>query len=231
MLQKIKKLGIIQPGKIGDIIICLPIAKYYFDKGYEVVWPIDKHISKNFIGYVDYVTFLPIDFNCILARKTCIEQEWCNHLIDLSFNLLGSWEGRNTKLFNEYKMPFDELKYQIAEVPFEKRWDLTITRNREREQNLYKTLNPNNEEYILTHWQGSDCRKTIKIQENVKQIEAGPTTESIFDWILLLERAKGFATISSCFSVLIDQLGLKQPKILLSRGGGTPNYKETWKVL
>lgn len=231
MPRQIKKLGIIQPGKIGDIIICLPIARYYFDRGYEVVWPVDKRIIKNFVEYVDYVTFLPIDFNCSIARKVCIEQEWCNHLLDLSFNLLGSWEGRNTKLFAEYEMPFDELKYQIAEVPLEKRWDLLITRHSEREQNLYNKFNPNNEEYILTHWQGSDCKKSIKIEDNIKQIEAGPSTESIFDWILLLEKAKGFATIASCFSVLIDQLGLQQPKILLNRSGGLPSYKQIWKVL
>lgn len=231
MKQTIKKLGIVQPGKIGDIIICLPIAKHYFDRGYEIVWPVDKHIIKNFIGYVDYVTFLPIDFNCSIARKVCIEQEWCNHLIDLSFNLLGSWEGRNTKLFAECQIPFDEMKYKIANVSLDERWNLSITRNIDREERLFNALNPNNEEFILTHWQGSDCRKTIKIEEKIKQIEASPATDSIFDWISVLEKARGFATIASCFSVLIDQLSLKQPKILLNRSGGLPSYRQQWKLI
>jgi ADP-heptose:LPS heptosyltransferase len=33
-------LGIIQPGKLGDIIIVLPAAKYLHDKGYKVYWPV-----------------------------------------------------------------------------------------------------------------------------------------------------------------------------------------------
>lgn len=235
MHKKIKKLGIIQPGKIGDIIICLPIAKYYFDKGYEVVWPVDKQIINNFVDYISYVKFIPIDFHCGVARKICIEQEWCNHIIDLSFNLFGSWEGRNTKLFAEFSekdlLKFDELKYEIANVPFDERWKLTIDRNAERENNLFKKLNPQNEEFVLTHWHGSDCTKKIEITEQIKQIEAGPLTNSIFDWMLLLEKAKGFVVIASCFSVLIEQMRLTQTKILLNRSGGLPVYKQKWKVL
>lgn len=235
MQQRIRKLGIIQPGKIGDIIICLPIAKYYFDKGYEIVWPVDKKIINNFVDYIDYVKFIPIDFHCSLARKICLEQEWCNHIVDLSFNLLGSWEGRNSKLFascfKEQTMMFDELKYQIADVPFEERWKLSFVRNFEREKTLFEKLNPKNEEFILTHWQGSDCTRKIEIKEQIKQIEAGPFTESIFDWLGVLEKAKGFVVIASCFSVLIEQMKFKQPKILLNRGGGLPVYKQDWNII
>lgn len=43
-----KKLTIILSGKIGDIIICLPIAKYYYDKGYTIYWPIYDFLISNF---------------------------------------------------------------------------------------------------------------------------------------------------------------------------------------
>lgn len=49
----------IQPGKLGDILICAPIAKHYSELGYEVLWP----VFSNFISTIerfDYVT--PIDF-------------------------------------------------------------------------------------------------------------------------------------------------------------------------
>ena len=59
-----KRIGIIQPGRIGDILICLPIAKWYYDRGHEIIWPVDSAIIKNFIGYIDYVKFIPVNFDC-----------------------------------------------------------------------------------------------------------------------------------------------------------------------
>lgn len=67
-----KKLGIIQPGRIGDIVICLPIAKWYHDRGYEVLWPVKKDMIKHFENYVDYVKFVPIEFDCRKAHQVCL---------------------------------------------------------------------------------------------------------------------------------------------------------------
>jgi len=49
-----KILHLVQPGKIGDIVICLPIAKTYFDNGYEIKWYVNNQYAKLF-DYVDYV--------------------------------------------------------------------------------------------------------------------------------------------------------------------------------
>ena len=34
-----KSVFIGHPGPYGDIIVCAPIAKNYFDRGYKVYWP------------------------------------------------------------------------------------------------------------------------------------------------------------------------------------------------
>ena len=49
-----------QPGRFGDIIICLPIAKYYYKMGYEVFWPVhDSYLS--LFDNIHYVTPVRIE--------------------------------------------------------------------------------------------------------------------------------------------------------------------------
>lgn len=244
-----KKLGIIQPGKIGDIIICLPIAKWYFDRGHEVIWPIDKNIISNFIGYVDYVTFIPIDFNCMTAHQICFQNN-CNRVIDLAFTIPGANSHNSDWYLNHNDtMTFDEMKYAIAEVPFEEKWNLQITRNVETENKLLEELikgtNPPGSEWghIIRQTQSSDTRKdyTWPFWKDLT-IDITNKTGSVFDWIRLLETAKGHVLIESCFSNLVDQLKIKAPEqILLLKHGyygatlkdghlkGIPRLKLDWK--
>ena len=35
-----KKAVMVQPGKLGDVLLLAPIAKHYADEGYEVHWPV-----------------------------------------------------------------------------------------------------------------------------------------------------------------------------------------------
>ena len=54
-----KKLLIIQPGKLGDIILMMPIAKYYYDLGYTIDYPVFSNFYKFFnnINYVNAINF------------------------------------------------------------------------------------------------------------------------------------------------------------------------------
>ena len=125
-----KRIGIIQPGKIGDIIILLPVAKHYNDMGFEVLWPIDKNIINNFIGYVDYVTFIPCEFDCEQARQICKEHE-CEEIVDVSFYIPGATTQNEEAFCYQNVLTFDQMKYKLANVPFEKKWNLKINRNYE----------------------------------------------------------------------------------------------------
>ena len=55
-----KKAIIIQPGKMGDLILMMPIAKFYNELGYKVDFPTFSNF-KNFFANIDYVNH--IDFN------------------------------------------------------------------------------------------------------------------------------------------------------------------------
>ena len=135
-----KRLGIIQPEKIGDIIICLPIAKWYHDRGWDVYWPVSKNLINNFIGYVDYVTFIPIESDCRYAHQQLFSLQ-CNRIIDLAFTIPGANAFNSDWYLNKNdSLTFDEMKYAIAEVPFEEKWNLKINRNHKKENLLFTLL-------------------------------------------------------------------------------------------
>lgn len=247
-----KKLGIIQPGKIGDIIICLPIAKWYSDRGWKIIWPVHVDIIRNFVGYVDYVQFIPLnDFNCMAAHQVCFQNS-CNRVIDLAFTLPGANNHNSDWYLNHNdSLSFDEMKYAIAEVPFEEKWNLQITRIKEREDKLFDNLtdgiDPPDSEwgYIIRQIQSSDTRKDYvwPFWKDLT-IDISNQTDSIFDWLKLLEKSKGHVLIESCFSNLVDQLQIEVPEqILLLKHGyygaklkdghlkGIPRLKLDWRMI
>ena len=59
-MTKKKKIGIIQSRGLGDIVIALPIAKFYRDQGWEVYWPICEEFVSNFTHTVPWVKWIPI---------------------------------------------------------------------------------------------------------------------------------------------------------------------------
>jgi len=222
-----KHLGIIQPGRIGDVIICLPIAKWYYDMGYKIIWPVADYVFSNFDGYIEYVQFLPIkNLDCAEARSTCINK--CNTVIDLTFTLPNS-NSLNDNLFFSNKIQFDQLKYKFANVPFCQKWKLEFTRNSHYEDKLIESLNLDGA-FTLLHRHGSSESFEYKPEPNESLIEVGPISRSILDWCAVLERANKVVAIDSCFSNLVEQTNYKGPKYLVRRSADfRPTYKN-WIV-
>ena len=143
-------LGIFQPEKIGDIIITLPIAKYYNDMGYNIIWPVSPSLLSHFKGYVDYVNFIEYSsYNDFILKYDC------PFVLNLCFNIYGN--ELYTNFYNtQLEYTFDELKYKIANVPFEKKWSLQINRNKDREHNLYNSLIKQDKYLVFQNKSSSD---------------------------------------------------------------------------
>ena len=60
-----RKAVLIQPGKLGDIIICAPIAKHYSEMGYEVYWPVFDNFY-DVVSRFDYV--IPVKYGISLGN-------------------------------------------------------------------------------------------------------------------------------------------------------------------
>jgi len=229
-----KTLGLVQSRGIGDIIIALPIAKYYHDRGIEVHWPIDERFLTSFRGAVDYVKFIPFSFRFTVdgflhTPLRLLKAVPCDRMIALYSHL------SNTAISNRAfyaSLKFDEYKYAIAGVPFAEKWNLAIKRDPARERALFDAVVKNGD-YIVVHNHGSNARREVEVPpryRNLQCIEIDERTDCIFDWLLILEKARFLLLIDSCFSNLVDQLGLKVEKqfILRSDVRFTPVLREDW---
>ncbi len=95
-----KKAVILQPGKLGDLIITIPIAKHYSSLGYEIYWP----VFDNFISFLSRFEFIkPISFNISLDEN-----------LYFSKKRVGFWEeGKKTveEINPSNKTIFDGIKF------------------------------------------------------------------------------------------------------------------------
>ena len=185
-----KTILIIQPGRFGDIIICLPIAKYYYDKGYKVEWlcPQEYHELFRNIPYCTPVTQI---------TKTYYD------VIDMSFGFNGPPE-RWWQVTKPRWDSFVEAKYYLARVPLEEKWKLVWDRNEEREKALVKELNLP-DEYIVYHPQGSKGTFNLDLPKKYHSVEfKGHGDYNIFDWYRVLLNAKEIHCIDSVLINFVD---------------------------
>lgn len=229
-----RKLGIIQPGRLGDIIICLPIAKWYADRGYKVVWPIEHGYVSNFSDYIDYVEFVGISsLDCNEARQICIHA--CNTVLDLSITFPNSHPYNDSMFYqNRDKLTFDQLKYQFANVPFEEKWNLAFRRNIEAEQQLENKINNIADPFTLVHTRGSSESFNYHPEVNEAVVYVNDITPSIFDWCGLIEKANKIVAIESSFATLVEQTPFSsaKQKIFVPRSADVrAAYKTHWDII
>ncbi len=202
------KIGIIRPCKIGDLIISLPIGKYYFNKGYEIYWPIMSKYYQMFHEVAGhYINFIPItnlDFFVVNSAKQELIDRKVSNILNLTFNV-GTFNDVNSLNFASSNLSFDQFIYKLANVPFDQKWNLDIKRNVIEEEKAYKSLVKNNE-YSVCHfevdynkygWQkGKQTRDGYfnlcknKIKNQIIEINKAQNIKNIFYWLKILENSK-----------------------------------------
>ena len=105
---------------------------------------------------------------------------------------------------------WDEVFYLQAGVNFSNRWDsFYVERDFIAEEELYKKLNPNGEEYALIHRAGSDEVDRIlydAIDPSLKRIYVEKISDVVFDYWKLVEGAKEIHCVSSSFKDFVDSV-------------------------
>jgi glycosyltransferase involved in cell wall biosynthesis len=233
------RLLMVQPGLHGDAILCAPIAKWYADHGWEVVWPtFSTWTYRALWDHFDYVT--PVYFNKV-----------GNSILDDIYRMADSLEFDKV-LYLWVNVPgtrahrpdlehtnFVAAKYGVAAVPVEERWNFQYTRRPEREAKVYREVVESRGHkpggYAVVHdetWCGSASLGVTALP--VVRLEAVEGC-SILDWRLVLEGAGEIRCIDSSLSNLVEVLPscAAIPKTLLRKSDwlGTPPYRNGWKFL
>jgi len=235
-----KKLGIIQSRGLGDIIIALPIARYWADEGYQIYWPICEPFWGSVKETVPWVHWIPIpedskgDFFYTEPEKR-LKAFKCDEIICL-YQALNIRPELSQQPFFQIQH-FDEFKYSKAGVPFLKKWTLgeCITRNPEREQRLYDRV-VTQEQYMVYHTEGSTykCAADLSnVPSDWQRIEIRALTDNVFDWLKVIEGAQAMILIDSAFSNLVDQLKIDGDKYWIPRSHIhlTPVLGTDWTIL
>lgn len=237
------KRGIIQSRGLGDIVIALPIAKHYYDQGDEIIWPICQEFYPSFKDSAPWVTWVPIETDQqgaffletplrmfaemgVDTDEALYLYQYLNVRPDLT----------DPELYSILK--FDQYKYWVSGVPFSKKWTLRdcITRDYERERKLKESLNIEGP-FALSHLKGSTLEAKIDISwldPAVRIINIDDhATDSIFDWLGLIEEMTAFVGIDSVFANLVDSWGVSADLYWIRRSNWdlTPVLGSQWTIV
>lgn len=114
---------ILQPGKLGDIIICSTIANYYHQKGFKIKWP----VFDNFIPVIERFDFVePVSFGCMLpssqyfTNKKRVEfwQQGAKSLNEISDNSISSTAKNSINFFNKFYEVTREANCKVIDPCF-----------------------------------------------------------------------------------------------------------------
>jgi hypothetical protein len=231
-----KKIGIVQPGRLGDLIILLPAVKYLHDSGYEIVWPIFNEYVDMFTEVIDYATFIPVDSNvytCINNTYTLLKQNNVSHIKDVAATFPGS------VCTDEYvrcgdglgEEKFDQFKYRLLDVPFEEKWNLTINRNYKKETEIFNKY-VKSIPYVVSSLNHSKGRINVTLDPCGRDIVEINTKHSLFYWIQILEKAEMIALVDSSMFNLVEQLNLPNKKILFQKPDNRlPTIRNKWRII
>lgn len=242
------KRGIIQSRGLGDILIALPIARYYYLQGEEIVWPICREFYGSVKDSVTWVTWVPIDtdpegrYFLETPLRVFKEQGVNTDEVLYLYQYLNSMpELTNPELFSILK--FDQYKYQVAGVPFRLKWALKefVTRDPDREAALRDRVGVKpGDRYCIAHLTGSSARVDQQlvasvIDPAVRIVNVDEhLTDSIFDWLGLLESADSIVCLDSAVANLVDQWCIQGPSLYWIRRSGwdlTPVLGSAWNVI
>jgi len=237
-----KKLGIIQSRGLGDIVIALPIARYYHEQEWRVYWPICEEWVESMSQAAPWVTWVPVPVDIrgsyfYDVPNQRLQNLKCDEILCL-YQALTGHDFHQTEYFQHTK--FDQYKYIRAGVPFYHKWDLEqcITRDTDAERALYDRMlgADTDTPYVLTHLTGSDHqadfdRSIIPPDWRVINIEE-TAAPSIWHWLLLIERAECVVMVDSVFSNIVEQMDLQDDDsryfIPRSHIGLTPVQMNHW---
>jgi hypothetical protein len=190
------------------------------------------------------------------APTRLLKNAGCDEIISFPFEecRFGSQINLENRFDNEYArkarqldlssfLTFDQFKYAVAGVPFREKWNLDIRRNLNREKDLFEEVVGDKQNYCVVHNEAAmgtfKCEITdtgffeSTFGKGVHPIKIEPITDSVFDWLTIIERSSGFIGLDSFFVNLIEQLEIPIRKIFLRRSPVffTPILRNEWEYL
>jgi hypothetical protein len=206
------QMKILQIGRLGDIIIVIPIAKWFADRGYQVIWPVCSEYLPLLTKHVPYVQAIDLGahqgdrFKILDLYKSALALPVNGNTLNLS---CGFSDPNIDQDWLRSGLSFDRWKYQHAGIPIEEKYNISMDRNIEREHQLYQQI-VTTDNYVVTHSQGTRGHVNFNIPN---AIEVRPVEGyTLFDWITILQLSEKIFCVDSCVANLVNQFGINMEK-------------------
>lgn len=212
---------------LGDHIICNAIVRNYA-KNNDLIYLFVKPCNFDSVSFMyrdlNNIKFLIGDDN--FAEKY-IKDNNITNLLKVGFEKLQI--KRNI---------FDESFYEIANIPFEKRWtDFYLPRDTEKELEVFNGFGVKENEYAFIQ---IDSKRSISI--DMSKIKSGleiVTSENnikFFDMCYLIENAAEVHSTESAFRPLIEHLNMKTEQLFLHKSSRSsvqlsPTIRKKWFIV
>tara|TARA_R110001632_G_C11360932_1_gene419299 strand:+ start:2323 stop:3717 length:1395 start_codon:yes stop_codon:yes gene_type:complete len=209
-----KKCLIRQPAGIGDILFCQKIVYKLLNDGYEVWWPVDD-CAKWIRDYISGPNFCSLDSNFPLKEfYSSKEYKKVNEDIFLPLQSADQYYPGLCMMDSKYKfigLGFsDWSKY------------LKFNRNTEKEDELFKLINPPSNFTLVNKFFGSlpnqQVCKHIDIDKLDNVVELRPIPGfTIFDWCKVFEKAAQIHTVDTSVLFILETLDTTDKLFCYSR--------------
>lgn len=234
-----KKIGIIQPGRLGDIITLLPAMHNLHWNGNHVIWPIFEEYIWMFTEVVDYVTFVPIKNNVQTAVMDSYNLLRNVYKVDVIDDIAATFpDSKATEAYvrcgDGWKETFDAFKYRTLGLDIDTKWNLEkcIKRNIEKEEKLYYDL-VKSSTYAVAHLTSSKGKLDIKFDIPFGQLIDVTPDHNIFHWIKILKDAHTIICVNSSILNLVEGLNIDGRRKILFKvpDGRLPALKTKWEIM
>jgi len=193
-----KKVYMYQPGRFGDILYTIPIARRLKEKGYDAYFMIHEKY-KSLIPHFPDINFVDSD-----NKLNKVPKEPCV--------FLPLWFGKHNDIkdlmTSKYKMYNQAFNDNIGIMSYWK--TLTFKRFPEKERKLKEILGINGEKYILINEMYSKGKREINVDTDLKKVYMGMEGNlkefSLLDWSSVIENAEEIHTVHTSIIYLIEIL-------------------------
>lgn len=213
---------------LGDHIICNGLVRRLINKNETFGLFVKKHNlpSVQFMFKdLKNLKMVPIDGDHNVLEFVS------DNIISIGHNKLGL-------IMNQYGCLWDEAFYKQMNINFTERWNsFFYERDFKSEKKTYENLNPNDEDFVLIHNTDSSNTDRIdysKVSEKYKKIFI-EKSNTIFDYGLLIAKAKEIHCVDSSFKHLVDSIPSmgklfyhKNYKLKISL---EHNHKKNWIII
>lgn len=251
-----KKVIILQPGKLGDLVVSSPIIDFYNKNNFDVEWIVFddfvdfferiRNVKTKTFDYKLDISYYTNNKNRFgfgekeIFNKTSIffekayeyvKKEKPDLFLDICWGFPGSSRENNEKIFQFYKSNRNwiDMRYFLAKTPLKERWNFSWIRDEEKEDKLLNLI----KQFSLKKYGSENFSIIHNYNKNEKKIRLENQIElipipgfQIYDWIKVLENAQQIACVDSSLCNFVEVVPSLKEKNKIYLGSEEPHYYE-----